>query len=521
MPSKLAFLRVTLVCAVLHLAAAAHAQPRPAEVIAAARRADALARAAQLTDAQARSVFAQLEPAPLSPTIRAVSVDARPDGSRNIFGLMDVDPRRECAIRGLPAGACGRDGTQTWVFFTQVSAAGEVEQTGFELSFAAAPRMASATRAVDLRLFAPSSPSEPRIALLDGVHTARQSYEHQLWIWDGRRGYGVLGARSLIELGPGSGGKKLMSVAVDEPGRRLVVTSLDCESGCRCTVPRAPADEAAQLARLVRAHPSACVPRERAFPFPRGLRLIDEDLDARAPSGAEAEVAAAVVPDLERASGLCRSQAEGVLARLRTAHLFAPHFSHFVTVPRADGGRTVFGIIETRLYDSCVVRRRDRSLYDAARACAWNDLGSNLFVAIELSPSGEVTDARTTELSGEPVAVHAARDSSGAVVPVVETLPSRTLVPSEHSFNHEAQLMRGSPADRAERISDAHFVGELVARPVGSGLVTLLHRRTACSTQCPCEPMPQSQAEEHALLDARARAADPRCAVEEAPLSFR
>ena len=511
--------RTTTLCAVLLAASVAHAQPRPAEVAAETRRAEALARAAQLTVVQARAVFAQILPAPFVPSIRAVTTDSRPDGTRNIFGLMDVDPRRECSTQGLRPGDCGNQGVQTWVFFTQVSADGRVLQTGYDVPFSIVSRGPSTTRAVGLRLFAPSSPSEPRVVLIDGVKSGRQSYQHQIWIWDGRRGYGILGASSLMERGPDSGGADLMSIALDEPGHRIVATSLECARACPCTVPRTPVDEAAQVARLVRAHPTTCITRERVFPFPRGLRLIDEDLDARAPQGTESELAAAVVPDLVRASGLTRPQAEAVLTRLRSSSLFVPHFSRFVTTTNRDGSRVVHGLIETRQYDMCIVRRRERSLYDAARACAGEMLGSNMLVSIDVSASGEVTAARVTPTSGEPVAIHLVRDATGAVTPVVESLPSRSLQYNPRAFDHRIEVMGGPDNRHREPITDAHFVGELVARPAGGVFVTLIRRRTTCSAQCPCDPMPQSQAEEHAFL--AARASNAACPVEEAPLPLR
>lgn len=456
-------------------------------------RAQDLASAAGLTDVQAEAVFRQLLHEPAAPRFRSVVTDTLADGTRNVFALMDLDLAAEC--REPPSPFCA-PGTRTYVFFTQIDADGRVVRTNIERPFTIAdPALAP----VALRTFAPR-PGAARIVLVDGF--TRQPFQHDVYVWDGRRGL-------MFPVGRSDGRRAVTVGTVRIVDDALVLASLECTGGCRCALPSSV--EAA--ARAIERPPRGCTVTERPLEMPATIRLDDEDLDALAPARSIEEARAARAADLARAWGLTPEQAGAVLERERTFPS-APQLTRFVSYRTPAGARIVYGVVQQRDIDVCIEEHGEgRTIYDAVRACA--DRGAHVQsygLYVRIAPDRRVAETAMSFLGSEPVvAIYLLPDPVMGAEAVFELAAARELATGA-MFLHSLAFMRGGAGARVHPFARG-TVNEILSRSSDPPFVTLSVRRLTCSSECPCDPIPTSVRQARASIAARAT-----CNVETLPL---
>lgn len=501
----------------------------PEEAAHARRDAD-FARATGLTAEQARTVFAQMMYPPHAPRARSVVDETRPDGTRNVFALLDFDPIAECRIEGNSTRECRERppslGVQSHILLVQIGPSGQVVRTAVDLAFGTAPRTGGLRRPSTLRLFSPA-PGAARVAIVEGSVSAPAArneygerepaeYIHDLYVWDGRHGRSY---RVSSHIGDGS----LGAVVIDDSAHRILRRSVRCEGACRCRLPRDMETEAAQIARMT----GVCAPTEEAIELPAGFHLIDDDLDARTPRLTLEEALAARVPALVQSSGLSQAQAEQVVAARTT--LDAPRFGRFVSHVSADGSRELYGIVQTPQFESCVYRQRGRSRYDAVRACAHEDATRGEVLYVRLGADGRVAESRLLWIGQSGVAdIHLSQDAAGVFATIEEFQVSDH--PGGRMVVHAAIFARGGQPAGREYVTYAietcrchdpaqNYAGELIARPAQEPFETLTRRRVACTEPCPCGPLPTAAADAHALIERRNTAENPACRPQEARLN--
>ena len=528
-----------LAVAVVALApSAAHAQARRPRADTAesahAQRDGELAAATGLTQAQAATVFQQIQRAPHAPRIHSVVAETRPDGARHVFGLMDVDGLTECRLDGyLTARECRpHTSSATFVFFTQLAPDGRITRTGYDLPFGSQMLGARSQRhrPVALRLFAPSA-GAPAIAVIDGVAVDRgggglpPSYDHALWIWNGRHGrdLGVSRVSRPVEFA-----ESLGAVTIDEAGHGLVLASVQCRDGCRCEMPGSLEAEASALARVVAGRARGCSVSQRPLDLPPGSALVADDLDARAPRRPRDQARAARAGELARASGVTPAQAGAVVALLPELP-DAPRFTRFLTHVAADRSVHVYGVVERLEIERCVYERSASTVYDAVRACAHEDATWTYLLYAGIAPDGTVSGARMGMLGTAPVIALHLVDDQGAGAVAVESAGAVEQAGGDLWYTHEVRYFRaGAPSgsDTASRVGSSStaqmrgdlVIGEIVATPVRGARVSLAQRGAACSRACPCEPVPSTLTEARRVLASRASTRDAACQIREQAL---
>jgi hypothetical protein len=501
-------------------------RPRNEEAALAQRVADLVA-AAGLTEAQARSVFAQIRRPPLSPLVHSVVDERRLDGTRNVFGFLEVDGELECRLEGFdtPRECRERRGGVLHVLFTQVAPDGRIARTAYATPFShVAGDRRQDHRPTTLRLFAPS-PGAAKVVLVDGATANPRtrviegevyppSYDHEIWVWDGRRDRRYI-VSQVGDPNDAGLGQALGAVNVDEVGRRLVASQVSCRDGCRCPMPMSMERETAALATLAR-QGAACAAQERALELPPSLRLVDDDLEAVTPRAALTNR----WPALARAAGLGEPQATAIVRALRSNGFpLAPRFGRFATHTAGDSTKHIWGVVGESPLEECAHRyAQDRSMYDAVRACADETGVQNRILYAQIGADGDVRAQTLTSVGhrnqvGELYLVRAG-DAIVAAVDAWNVTPSAEGYTS--FYRHEVFFVPGSfvaigqMADPPDH-RDERYVGEVVARSAGGGLSTLHQRRAPCSRECPCAPFPSDPTRERAILTARANAADARC----------
>ena len=121
----------TLLVLALGFPLTAHARKGPprSEADAVERRVADLVTATGLSPDQATTVFAQLLDPPLAPAFLQVVDERRPDGTRNVFALMQVDYDLECRLVD-DSGDCSTErGREQDLLFVQVAPDGRIHRT--------------------------------------------------------------------------------------------------------------------------------------------------------------------------------------------------------------------------------------------------------------------------------------------------------------------------------------------------------------------------------------------------------
>ncbi len=565
---------VAMVLALPLVAWASGPHPRPrTEAEALSRRVSDLATFAGLTREQAETVFAQILEPPLAPVFLEFRDERRPEGTRNLFALVLVDPELECRLDGYssPSECRSAGSPRVSLLFIQVAADGRINRTGYTTPFARpGPGHGSTqhTRPMVLHLFAPS-PGAASIALVEasdlspatsdvsmrfgttkdethrdrsdrsgepsrpfrgsgaaaradvstdyGGHRTPPAFSYALAFWNGRSA--VTHDLAIVALGGDYtiNYESLASLNIDHEQHRVLVTELSCEDGCRCDMPRSIAAMRKSLARL-RKLGGKCQASERPLPLQADLRLVDDDLAARTPAANREQALAARAPALAAAASLAAEEAQAIL-NAQTAIGVAPTFVDFSTYRTPEGARHVAGLVATSPFTECVYRRDHRSIYDGVRACAHRDGSTYHLLQVHLGPDGALLHSRQGQvLLHKPIAIH----RLGPDLVGVETAFVTTNIVGGQFFSHEVIFSRadryagmsslGRLGDSRQEVDRAdRYLGELRVESLPSGFVALSYSRIECSRRCPCPTMPTNPEASREQTLARLTHADPDC----------
>lgn len=506
----------------------------------------ALAAAASLSDAQAHSVFAQILEPLYAPRVVDVQTDVRPNGTRHVFALLEVDVFEECVldmsqrVSTREARSVCRTERGSWrgIVLAQIDGAGRVFRTRFGLPFALPGGRSIAERQrmrpSTLRLFAPRE-GEPKVAIVDGEQSLGASRDpagpepatffHDVYAWDGDDGIVIRLGNVSQPNHPAVFDERLSSLQLEEEQHRIVRVDASCEDGCRCTRPTSLTQEASLLARAEAARDVACRPTRTTLSWPEGIHLVDVDLDARTPTLTRDEALAARVPALMAAAAVSESTARAILAGA-VSTLVAPVFGRSTRHDMSDHTSEIFVRLDRSEFLECVFAApAGVERYDRVRACAHRTETPMTYVYAHLGADGALVAPATRlgNVDGFVAAGMLTPDPAGPAVWVMEGFSSQRVGNLPPFFRHEVRTYR------LGQFAHVAFIGETSgtptsAHPAAAQLGELvfdeahgsaLLRQARCTAACPCDPLPETVEAERAMLRARTDAAPRECRVRE------